>query len=57
MIANMDRTARVIYLSFQMAEADKDQPHLSVEELFDRFLNWARASRAKEVHTRSNESM
>jgi hypothetical protein len=56
MIATMDRTARVIYLSFQMAEADKDQPHLSVEELFDRFLNWARASRA-EAHTRSNESM
>ena len=34
MITNMDRTLRVIYLSLQMAEADKDHPQLSVEELF-----------------------
>ena len=56
MIANMDRTARVIYVSLQMAEANEDQPHLSIEDLFDRFVYWARASRA-EAHTRSNESM
>ena len=49
-------TARVIYVSLQMAQVNEDQPHLSIEELFDRFLNWARTSRA-ELHTRSNESM
>jgi hypothetical protein len=56
MNANMDRAARVIYLSLQMAQANEDQPHFTVEELFDRFLVWARASRA-EAHIRSNESM
>lgn len=44
MMASMDRTARVIYISMQMAEAAKDQPHLSADELFARFLGWARTS-------------
>lgn len=56
MIETMDRTARVIYVSLQMAEAGKDQPRLSAEELFARFIDWARAPRA-EVQTRSNDSM
>ena len=42
--ASLDRVGRVIYMNLHFVDAVGDQPQLAADELFDRFIGWARES-------------